>query len=137
MASWYAVSSPLASILGAAIASCIPIPKSTTFITTCVTALMIFRPPGAPTVIIGFPSLKTSIGDMFTSGLFHPAIEFARPGLGLNHNIPSASITPVPRHPIIDPKLFTIVCVQDTMFLSLSITLRCVVLDFGEGSDIA
>ena len=55
----------------------------------------------------------------------------------MNQSIPSANTTPVPRHAIIDPKEFTTVCVHDTMFRSLSITLKCVVLDLGEGPDIS
>ena len=74
------VSRSAASTLGAVIASCMLIPKSTKLEMTCGMRQMILRPPGAPTVRKGLPSLSSSNGAMLCIARLYPAIELARAG---------------------------------------------------------
>ena len=48
----------------------------------CAMRQMILRPPGAPTVRKGCPSLSTKTGVMLFRPRLNPAIEFAVPGMG-------------------------------------------------------
>ena len=59
-------------------------PKSMMFNRTWTTDVITRRPPGAPTVINGLPSLKTRVSESWLVGRFHGPIEFVVPGSGLN-----------------------------------------------------
>ena len=111
------------------------IPKSMTLEITCAMRHMILRPPGAPTVRKGLPFFSATTGDMLLRPRLKPVIEFAAPGLGLKTTIPLLRSMPVPGTMTLEPKPPTAVCVQATMFLSLSMTLKWVVQSPSLGGD--
>ena len=111
------------------------IPKSTTFEMMCAMRQIILRPPGAPTVRKGCPSLSTKTGVMLFRPRLNPAIEFAVPGMGLKMTIPLVSSTPVPGTMTLEPNAPTAVWVHATMFRSLSMMLKWVVQSPSLGGD--
>ena len=90
------IASDVALKRGAATASCIDMPQSSTLSSTCRMATPIQAPPGEPNVITGVRSSKTMLGVIDEKRRLPGAIEVARPGLGSYQFMAPFSMKPVP-----------------------------------------
>src|SRR5438034_101205 len=91
------------------------------------TALMIFRPPGAPHARNGRSARSRRVGAPAQSTRLPGAIEFGRSGRGSNQYVPLVISIPVPRGMTADPKPPPSVAVSDTSIRSPSTAFTCVV----------
>ena len=117
----------LQSILDASMASWGPIPKSTVLTMSCVTQLVIRRPPDAPTDILTPSPSSTRAGLMLLRGSLPGMIELMRPGMGSHQSMPLFITTPVPLGTIPDPNPPPTVLVRETALPSESMAHRWVV----------
>ncbi len=90
------MASVVAENRGAITASCIVMPQSSTFSSTCSNATPIQAPPGAPRVATGRAPSSTMVGDIEENRRLPGAIEPARPGRGSYQFIAPFSMKPVP-----------------------------------------
>src|SRR5262245_52025336 len=112
------IASEVALKRGAATASRIDMPQSSTLSSTCRIATPIQAPPGDPTVITGVRPSKTMLGAIEEKRRRPGAIEVARPGRGSYQFIAPFSMKPVPGG--ITPDGTPLVCVSDTTMPSQS-----------------
>src|SRR5579884_3031179 len=90
-------------------------------------ALMILRPPGAPTASTGRSRRRRMIGVILVTARLPGAIELAAPGSGLNQVMPLFQRMPVPAVITRAPNSPAAVIVQATAFRSPSTAARWVV----------
>ena len=115
----------LTEMRGAATASNMLMPWSTTLLMPWAMAGTMAVPPGAPTTMKGFSSRKTMVGLWEEVRLLPGAMECGRPGRGSKPLIKPLYMKPSPS--VMTPEGVFSVCVSETALPSASTTLTWVV----------